>query len=350
MVKYLTPGPVQLPQRVIEAYGRQPMFHRGRDFSELFGDVNRLLGQIFKGYVISILPGTGTFAVDVMVYNFIKPGDHVLVLINGEFSDRLAKAIEARGGVVDKIVFNPGESICGNVNELANRTFNAIAVVHNETSMGVANRCIDELAKVAHEKGAILLVDSVSGVPAEPIGNSADVIATATHKALLAPPGGAIVAFRDPSLIVDSAKPQSMDLRSYIKYSERLETPYTPPINVLYALRESLRYIIYEVGLDNYVRMHDERINIIYGGLEKVGFMPVPIKPEYRSRTVTALYSPIAPPKVIDYLRQNGYVIAGGMWTIRDRSIRIGVMGDLTTDDLRRVVELLTELVENTRS
>ncbi|MGC9136801.1 pyridoxal-phosphate-dependent aminotransferase family protein [Caldivirga sp.] len=346
MVKYLTPGPVQLPPRIIEAYAKQPMFHRGKEFSELYSDVINQLGRIFRGYTVSVLPGTGTFAVDVMVYNFIKPGDEVIVPINGEFGERLAQSVESRGAVVKRIYTEPGESICDHVEEL-NVKAKAIAMIHNETSMGVANRCISEVAKVIHDNGGILLIDSVSGVPAEPLNNDADVIATATHKALLAPPGGSIIAFKDPGLIVSYPKPPSMDLGNYLKYSARLETPYTPPINVLYALRESLRYILDEVGLEKYVAIHDEKIRLLYDELNDVGFKPVPVNPNDRSRTVTAFYSPVNPAKVIDYLRQNGYVISGGMWRIRERSIRIGVMGDVTLDDLRKVATLLKTLTAN---
>jgi phosphoserine aminotransferase (EC 2.6.1.52) len=176
------------------------------------------------------------------------------------------------------------------------------------------------------------------------VGEEADVVATATHKALLAPPGGSIVAFKDPGLIINYPKPPSMDLGNYLKYSARLETPYTPPINVLYALRESLRYILDEVGLERYVKLHEEKVRFLYGELGKLGFKPVPLNLGYASRTVTAFYSPINPGKVVDYLRQNGYVISGGMWRIRERSIRIGVMGDVTLDDLRTVVSLLSNL------
>lgn len=344
MVKYLTPGPVQLPQRIINAYAKQPMFHRGREFSELYGEVINQLTRIFNGYTISVLPGTGTFSVDVMVYNFIKPGDDVLIPINGEFGERLAQSVESRGAVVKRVYVEPGESICDHIDEL-NVKVKAIAMVHNETSMGVANRCIGEVAKLVHDNGGILLIDSVSGVPAEPINGDADVIATATHKALLAPPGGSIVAFRDKDLIVNHPKPPSMDLVNYLKYSARLETPYTPPINVLYALRESLRYILDEVGLNRYVEVHEERVRFLNSKLSELGFKPVPVDLRYTSRTVTAFYSPISPGKVIDYLRQNGYVISGGMWRIRERSIRIGVMGDVTMDDLKNVVSLINDLI-----
>ncbi|MFP3194962.1 MAG: aminotransferase class V-fold PLP-dependent enzyme [Caldivirga sp.] len=343
MVKYLTPGPVQLPRRVIDAYAKQPMFHRGREFSELYNDVVNQLGRVFRGYTVSILPGTGTFAVDVMVYNFIKPGDEVLVPINGEFGERLAQSVESRGAVVKRIYVEPGESLCDHIDEF-NVKARALAMVHNETSMGVANRCIDEVARLIHDNGGLVLIDSVSGVPAEPVGEGADVVATATHKALLAPPGGSIVAFKDPGLIINYPKPPSMDLGNYLKYSARLETPYTPPINVLYALRESLRYILDEVGLERYVKLHEEKVRFLYGELGKLGFKPVPLNLGYASRTVTAFYSPINPGKVVDYLRQNGYVISGGMWRIRERSIRIGVMGDVTLDDLRTVVSLLSNL------
>ncbi len=348
MVKYLTPGPVQLPERVIRAYSRQPMFHRGSEFGKLLRDVLDKLGRVFEGYEYHIMPGTGTFAVDVAVYNFVNPGDNVIVLVNGEFSDRMANSFESRGAKVTRIYFNPGEDVCvrlSDVEEAFSRIKpRALALVHNETSMGVANRCIDELSELAHREGSIVIVDAVSSIPAEPVPTKADVIATATHKAFLAPPGGAIIAYKDPKMLVNAPLPPSMDIKSYIKYKDRYETPYTPPINILYALSESLSYILDELGLEKYRLMHVERANYLYGELPRLGFKPVAVRDEYRSITVTAFYTHIEPAKVVEHLRLKGYVVSGGMWKIRDRSFRIGVMGDIDLADLRNVVESLREL------
>lgn len=339
-MKYLTPGPVQLPEAVIKAIARQPHFHRTDEFREIFREVLDKLSKIAPGTPI-IAPGTGTFAVDMMVYNYVNPGENVAVLVYGEFSERLAESLESRGTKVHRIRWDIGdvpppdavEDFCKRIPNIA-----AIAMVHNETSTGVTNRYIDKMQSVADSIGAVLLVDSVSALPAEPIRCRVDVVATASQKAFLAPPGAAILFIsREPRS--NSYVPPSMALRKYLKMLPRNETPYTPPINVIYGLTVSLNYIL-STGIERYHEIHRERAEILYRGVK---LEPVPRRYTVRSYTVTAFYTDRSK-EVISELKRYGYVIAGGMGEIRDRSIRIGVMGDITIDDLNKVVEVVNRV------
>lgn len=341
VMKYLTPGPVQLPELVIKSIARQPEFHRTEEFREQFREVIDKLSRIASGTPV-IAPGTGTFAVDMMVYNYVNPGEDVAVPIYGEFSERLAESLESRGARVHKIEWDIGavpppdvvEDFCRRVGEVK-----AIAVVHNETSTGVTNRYTEKLQDVAESLGAILLVDSVSALPAEPIRSRVDVIATASQKALLAPPGAAILFIsREPR--TSQSIPPSMNLQKYLKMLSRNETPYTPPINIIYGLNASLDYIL-RIGVENYHEIHRTRAELLYKGIE---LEPIPKERFIRSYTVTAFYTD-KPREIMAELRRHGYVIAGGMGRLRERSIRIGVMGDITVDDLNRVVEVVNRVV-----
>ena len=348
-MKYLTPGPVQLPHDVLKAISNQPMFHRTEEFRKLFKSVTDRLLEVGNVRNVAIIPGTGTTAVDVAVYNFLDPNDEVLALITGEFSERLAESAESRGAKVFRL-----EGVLGDVPRLEDvkriideRKPKALLAVHNETSTGVANKALDEVAKLAHDNGMLVLVDSVSGMPAEPIDAAKfDVVATASHKAFMAPPGAAIVFFNDAPTS-NAPKPPALDLSKFMKSSSKLETPYTPPISVMFALDVSLNIILSQ-GLDNYVNAHLERMNYLYSELEEIGFTGVP-RPNLRSNTVGAFYSPVNPQAVISKLREHGYTISGGMWKIRDKSIRIGVMGDVTLDDVESVVNVLRIFMETTR-
>lgn len=340
-MKYLTPGPVQLPEAVIKAIARQPHFHRTDEFREIFREVLDKLTKITYGTPI-IAPGTGTFAVDMMVYNYVNPGENVVVLVYGEFSERLAESLESRGAKVHRIKWDIGdvpppdivEDFCKRIPNIT-----AIAMVHNETSTGVTNRYIDKIQSVADSIGAVLLIDSVSALPAEPIRCRVDVVATASQKAFLAPPGAAILFIsREPRS--NNHVPPSMALRKYLKMLSRNETPYTPPINVIYGLTVSLNYIL-SIGIERYHEIHRERAEILYKGIE---LEPIPRKYIVRSYTVTAFYTDRSK-EIISELKRYGYVIAGGMGEIRDRSIRIGVMGDITVDDLNKVIEVVNRVV-----
>lgn len=336
-MKLLTPGPVQLPQRVVEALAKQPIFHRGEEFRQLLKDVLGKLEALFPGYTPIVMPGTGTTAVDAAVYNFVDPGERVLVVVAGEFGERLAQTVEARGAEAIRLVAEPGEypSAEAIVDELARCRCGAVALVHNETSMGVATRELGKVVEGAKALGARVIVDSVSGIPAEPIPSGIDVVASASHKAFMAPPGASILLLGS-SPTARSPTPPAYDLRQFLKYRERMETPYTPPIHVLYALQVSLEII---GSVDRYAAQQAERAELLYSEMERAGYRAVPTRRENRSHTVAAFYGD--PGRAVECARRAGYVIAGGMWKLRDRSFRIGVMGDVSPSDIRAVASAI---------
>uniref|UniRef100_A0A7C4JK61 Alanine--glyoxylate aminotransferase family protein n=1 Tax=Ignisphaera aggregans TaxID=334771 RepID=A0A7C4JK61_9CREN len=339
-MKLLTPGPVQLPRKVIEAIATQPMFHRSDEFKEVLRNVLEKLRKIYNATPI-VAPGTGTFAVDMAVYNFIDPGDKVVALVHGEFGYRMALSAESRGAKVYKLETKILPPSLDAVEDLVKRIgdVKAIIAVHNETSLGVTNRYIDKLQRIAENVGAILIIDSVSALPAEPIKYKVDVIATATHKAFMAPPGGAIIYVNG----VPRAKapvPPSMDLEKFLEKLDKLDPPYTPPINVIYGLNVSLD-IILNIGVEAYHELHRERAELLYTTIK---LEPVP-KDEYKSYTVTTFYTNKAN-MIIKTLRRQGYIVAGGMGEMKDKVIRIGVMGDVNLEDLKKVAEVVNSFVD----
>ena len=335
-MKYLTPGPVQLPKFVVEAMARQPPFHRGDEFKKLFKSVLEKLGALYPSKPI-VMPGTGTLAVDTMIYNYVNPGEKVLALVYGEFGKRAVETAKIRGANVVEVE-RDAPPAPDEVEDMLRKdpAIRAVLLIHNETSTGIAYKQMKKLIDVAKAYGALLLVDSVSGYPAEPLPLGVDVVATASHKALLAPPGASILyPASEPRSTV--GVPPSMDLRKFIKSLEHLETPYTPPIPILFALDASLSYIL-ELGA-RYTDLHRERAEYLYSALS---LKPIP-PPETRSVTVTAFHCE-KPKEAISKLRERGYVVAGGMYKYRDRSIRIGVMGDITIEDLKKVAEVINGL------
>jgi len=339
-MKYLTPGPVQLPEFVVNAMAKQPPFHRTGEFRDLYREVHSKLSSLYEGATPIVLPGTGTLAVDVMVYNYVNPGERVLVLIYGEFGRRMSASLKTRGAEVVELEGDrpqPPDVVEDLIRK--DREIKALAVVHNETSMGIANRYMDKLIDIAKGYGLVLLVDSVSGFPAEPLPKDIDVVATASHKAFLAPPGASIV-YVGSDVRAAAPVPPTMDLRKYLKTLEHWETPYTPPINVMYALSASLDYII-SMGLSKYNDVHKTRAEYLYNNLSLRPIPPV----EHRSVTITAFEVERAG-EIIAELAKHGYVIARGMGQRKDSSIRIGVMGDVDLEDLKKVVEVINSYVD----
>jgi len=344
-MKLLTPGPVQLPREVLDALSKQPCFHRTEDFRRLLKEVVENLLQIIGGSRVVVMPGSGTTAVDAMVFNFTKPNDKAVVIVGGEFGERLADTLRDRGVEVVEYRVGAGEGVdLGHLEDLVAKLkrVDAIALVHNETSTGTTYRILDKLGDLAHSYGAKLLVDSVSGVPAEPAPmHKVDVLATASHKSLLSPPGVAIVALGEGAKPVDVGVPPSMKLSKYLKQLEKWETPFTPPVNLLYAMKVATR-IILDIGVANYAEVHARRAQVLYS---EIPLEPVPREEGLRSRTIAAFYTPISSSHIVELLAREGYVVARGMGELRDRVVRIGLMGDISEEDLRRVAELIREYV-----
>lgn len=336
-MKYLTPGPIQLPDFVLKAAYRQPAFHRSEEFRESLKAVLDKMAKVYGGTPV-VMPGTGTLAVDTMVYNYVNPGERALVVIYGEFGRRLSASLKSRGAEVHELEASsppPPDVVDDALRKMGGAK--AVAVVHNETSMGFAHKGLDKIIDIAKAHGALLLVDSVSGMPAEPLPPGVDVVATASHKAFMAPPGAAIL-YLNAEPRAASGVPPAMDLRPYLKVPSALDTPYTPPIPVIYSLEASLEYIL-GLGLDRYVEIHKERMDVLYGNtkLEPLS------RPSYRSNTVAAFYCGDVK-KALASLRKAGYVASAGMGPYKDRAIRIGVMGDVSKEDLLKVAEALNNV------
>ncbi len=336
-MKYLTPGPIQLPDFVLKAAYRQPAFHRSDEFKQTLKSVLDKMSKVYGGTPV-VMPGTGTLAVDTMVYNYVNPGERVLAIIFGEFGKRLAASLKSRGAeVIEWEVEAPPAP--DEVDDRLRRAgpVAAVVLVHNETSMGIAYKDLAKVIDVVKSHGALLLVDSVSGMPAEPLPPGIDVVATASHKAFMAPPGAAIL-FLNAEPRAKAGVPPAMDLRGYLKVPSTLDTPYTPPIPVIYSLEASLEYIL-GLGLARYAEIHKERMDVLYGGVK---LRPVP-KPEHRSNTVAAFYCNDVK-LALKALRDAGYVASAGMGHLKDKVIRIGVMGDVSKDDLTKVAEVLNNV------
>jgi len=335
-MKYLTPGPIQLPKDVLNHIKNQPYFHRSSEFKEIFSSVIEKMEKIV-GEEVLILPGTGTFSIDTMVYNYVNPNEDVILIDIGEFSRRLGESLISRNVKLHIIKSEIGDVVTPDIIEDYSKKINdlkAIAMVHNETSLGVANRYIEKIQDLAKSLNAILLVDSVSGIPAERISKNIDVIATASHKAFMSIPGASIIFYSIKPRNFDKLPP-SMNLNKFIDMKKRLETPYTPPINVIMGLDYSTNYIL-KVGIDKYAEIHKERTDYLRN---LVKLKPV-AKEKFGSNTVSAFYTNNTK-AIIESLKNKGYTIASGMGNLSNSIIRIGVMGDVSLDDVKKVAEVI---------
>ncbi len=346
-MKLLTPGPVMVPPAVLEAAARQVISHRGEGFRRLMQGLQEKLLEVagMHGGFAAVMPGSGTTAVDSMLWSLVKPRSRILVLSWGDFGERIAKSLHARGAHVEVARAPWGEALDpGQVEDLI-QGHEYVAVVHNETSTGVAYRSLKKLAEAVQARGAKLLVDTVSGLGGEEIRMKWGIYAAATcsHKALAAPPGVGIVflsseAVRDLERGGTVNTPPILDLDRYRVFMGKSETPFTPPVTLLYALDKALDLIL-EEGVEERIRRHGEKARLLY----ESGIPPL-AREDLRSNTVVALKVEDAS-KVKRMLEEHGYIVATGMKHLKEKVIRIGTMGSTGLDDVRRVASLLEEII-----
>lgn len=335
----MIPGPTNVHIRALEAMYRPMTDHRGPEFEDIYTELFENLKYFFQTRKWDVIPFTasGTGAVECVVSNTIAPGDKVLVPLYGNFTNRIKEIVEIYGGKTITIQVPEREAVTAQQVEEALRRekVKLVFVVFNETSTGVKLRDLKEIAKVAHEHGALIAVDAVSGLGGDelPVEDwEIDLCASASQKCLAAPPGMSMVSVSDRAWeVINSMKARShyFDLKLYKKFFvERHQPPFTPAVSIFYAVNEALK-ILKEEGLENRIRRHRICAEAFYEAVNAIGLRCY-AKPEFRSNTVIAIEVP-ANLKESDIRRimreRYGIYIAGGMADLKGKIIRIGSMG-----------------------
>lgn len=342
----LVPGPTPIPPQVQRAMARGVINHRGPAYEELFARLQEKLRRLFSvtGEVF-VFPASGTGALEAMVVNFLSPDDPILVVSIGFFGDRFGEIAERFGANVTWLKFNWGtaaiperiaEAMDGALNP-----FKAVLVTHNETSTAVVNP-VREIAQVVKERGALLLVDAVSGLAAMPLPMDEwgiDAVAAASQKALMTPPGIGLVAVRDASW--DAVEKAQMpryywDFRLAREFQQRHQNPYTPPVTLLYGLDAALDLIFAE-GIDAVFERHQRLRDLLRNGVREMGLELFVPDGAIASCSLTAVKVPdgVHGGDLIRLLRERYRIeVAGGQEQLRGKIIRIAHMGYVHESDL----------------
>jgi alanine-glyoxylate transaminase/serine-glyoxylate transaminase/serine-pyruvate transaminase len=326
---------------VLRALATPLVGHLDPQFITIMEEVQQLLRYVFQTENELTVPvsGTGSAGMEAALCNFIEPGDRVLVAVKGYFGERMCDMAARYGAQVDRIdrpwgqVFDPQE-----IKEaLGKANYKLLAIVHAETSTGVLQPGIAEIAAAAHRSGALLVLDTVTslgGVPVKVDAWDVDIAYSGTQKCLSAPPGLAplTISPRAREVLRSRRTPVAnwyLDLSQLEKYWGKERTyHHTAPISMNYALREALR-IVAEEGLEARFARHQENAELLWEGLESLD-MALLVPEEHRLPTLT---TPLVPPAVDEIrLRQRllsdyNIEIAGGFGQLKGRVLRIGLMG-----------------------
>ncbi len=358
----LVPGPTPIPPFVERAMLRPMINHRGPAYEQFFASLLEKLKRLFEvDGDIFVFPGSGTGALEALVVNFLSPGDRVLMITTGFFGDRWGEIAERFGAQVTWLRIGWGEAATREkvADALSSppHPFKAVLITMNETSTGVVNP-IEEIAPIVKEAGCLLLVDAVSGLAAMPLPMKEwriDAVAAASQKALMTPPGVALVAVSEWAW--DAVEKAQMpryywDFRSAREFQRRHQNPYTPTLSLLFGLDAALTAIFNE-GLERVFLRHRHLRDLLREGSQALGLEPLVADPKYASCSLTAVKVPpsLSASSLVDLLRRQFRVeVAGGQEHLRGKIIRISHMGWVDESDIFFVLSALERGMKELRT
>lgn len=355
--KFFLPGPTEVRPEILNAMTQPMIGHRVAEMEALIGHIQPGLRYVFQtSRPVYISASSATGLMEGAIRNGARR--RVLCLVNGAFSERFYKIAVACGLEAD-----PLEVEWGGVNTpdqlehaLRRGIYDAVTVVHSETSTGVLNP-IRELAEVTRRAGdVVLLVDSVSSMAGSPIETDAwgiDFMLTGSQKSLALPPGLAFGVAQPNVLERAKSKTDRGIYFDFLEFERNIlnnQTPNTPAVSLMYALAAQLDHIRQETLEARWGR-HQEMADRTYEWVDEMNERGVRLSimaPEgYRSPTVTTISVPEGwtGPRVAAEAKQRGFVIATGYGRLKDESFRIGHMGDHTVEELNELLEVLTEVL-----
>jgi alanine-glyoxylate transaminase/serine-glyoxylate transaminase/serine-pyruvate transaminase len=351
----LGPGPSTVPARVLSALAAPTLGHLDPVYLAIMDETRGLLKQVFRteNQLTLAVPGTGSAGMEACVANLTEPGDDAIVCVAGAFGARMAEMAERQGAFVHPVTADWGRTIDPEAVAkalVARPKTKWVGIVHAETSTG-AHQPLEEISRIVHDAGALLLVDAVTSLGGHALAVDAwriDACYSGTQKCLSCPPGLAPVTFSAAALeAIDRRKSKCRSwyldmslIRNY--WSADRVYHHTAPVNMTYALREALLAVL-EEGLDARVARHWTNHLALRAGLEAMGLAYIP------QASLASLNAVRVPDGVDDararkrLLDEFGIEIGGGLGPFKGKAWRIGLMGDSST---RRNVTLLLGALE----
>ena len=350
------PGPSNVHPRVLRAMAAPCIGHLDPYFLRIMDETQTLLRLLLQTENALTIPvsGTGSSGMETCLVNLVEPGDDVVVCVNGVFGTRMSDIVNRIGGRLTRIDGEWGRAVDPGQAASAVQRVNpkVLALVHAETSTGVCTPLAD-FAAIAHEAGALLLVDTVTSLGGMPVAvdeTGVDAVYSGTQKCLSCPPGLAPISFGPAAMAALDARKTPvvswyLDMSMVRNYwGQDRKYHHTAPINMIYGLREALR-LIAEEGLEARFARHRLHHRALVAGLEAMGLaMLVPV-----AERLPMLNAVCIPEGVDDkavrgqLLREFGIEIGGGLGDLAGKVWRVGLMGESAR---RRNVQLFLSALE----
>ncbi len=336
----LGPGPSDAHPRVLTAMTTPLLGHLDPQFMELMFETQEMCRQVYKTKNKFTLPisATGTAGMETCLVNLLEPGDKAVVATMGYFGNRMVDIAGRTGAQVTRLDAKWGTVFDLNLlrDTLKSVRPKVLALVHAETSTG-ALQPMEEVGKLAHEFGALVVVDAVTSLGCSPLEVDAwelDAVFSCSQKGLGCPPGLSPVTFSERAM--DAVKARKTKCQSWYFDLTLIGTywggdrayHHTGPISMVYALREGLR-IVLEEGLETRWARHVRNHRALKAGLEALG-MEYTADPAHQLPQLNAVRIPAGVDDMTcrkKLLNDFGIEIGGGLGDFKGLAWRIGLMG-----------------------
>ena len=356
-MKLYTPGPVPVPQRVMQAACQPIIHHHSEQFKQLLAEARINVGKIFRTeQTVVLLSGSAMTAIESVTAACVRSGDRVLVLRHGRFGDRLADCCAVHGAVVASCSAPLGDSISPDQfrvalqNELAAGPLRAVWLVHSETSTGVSLD-LEYISSILREASpeTLLLVDGVTSVAIQELCTDSwgiDAVVCGAQKGLMSPPGIGIIAMsrRFEEVVRGSASIQyANDLRRVLEVHDKGLMLWTPPVSIVCALSEATKMIL-EEGLESVWRRHDDLHAFVRSQALQRGFI---IFGEATSRALVAISHPEIR-RIREQLKlRHNMLVADGQDELSGSIMRIGICGSYSVEDMQDLFAAIDDVLNH---
>lgn len=348
-----TPGPIDIPEDILEATAHRCIYHREDRFKILLNEIITMLKKVIDCTDnVYILTSSGTGAMEAAFVNMISQSDDIVVGVCGKFGERWIELAQSYGKKSLIIRKEFGKPIAPEMIEQALKNTKKSAVVFTtltETSTGVVND-IKAISEVVRKYEGYLVVDGVAGIGADPFYLNkwqVDVIVGASQKVLMTPPGIAFVGIsqRAKEKIKNSDTPKYyFDFALYDKFLEKGQTPWTPAITILYGLKKGLERIM-KIGIEeNFIR-HRKMADYVRKRVLNMGYE---LFSESSSNGLTVIKMPegLDSTEIIKECKEkHGILFANGQGEMKGKILRIGHMGNYNIKKLGRALDILEKVV-----
>ena len=358
----LTPGPLTTTDTVKRVM-LQDHCTWDRDYNQIVSGIRQRLAELAGGGDVStvLMQGSGTFSVEATIGSVVPPQGKVLVVNNGAYGHRLGQICErlriphTNLNLVETEPVTP--SHIGDI-LTADGEITHVAVVHCETTTGLLNPA-EAIGEVVRQHGRRYLVDAMSsfgGIPMSMDSLHADFLISSANKCIQGVPGFGFIIARRSELIATRGWARSLSLDLYDQWQEMEKQGgkwrYTSPTHVVLAFEQALKELDQEGGVEARHQRYTENQRTLVAGMREIGFQTL-VDDAYQSPIITSFLYPSDTNFAFDSfyyaLKDKGFVIYPGKVS-QAETFRIGTIGDLGPEDVRRLLTAIRAVKDDLAS